>query len=166
MRDGVTVRLVKPGKGETVEYQGVVLRQSERHLLIHARWTLPRLELPFVTFEPGDHFFEHYLFDAHFNIHEVRAPNGRLKGWYCNACRPAVLEGGLLVSEDLELDLFVSPDRGRIFVLDEAEFAARNFDEATARAASEALAALVLRAEQGLPPFDGSDAALSLNTEQ
>ena len=161
MSGRVTVCLVKPGKGETVRYEGVVLRQSERHLLVHARWTLPKLELPHLAFERGDHFFEHYFFDAHFNIYEVRAPGGKLKGWYCNVCRPATLAGGVLRSEDLELDLVVSQD-GRFRVLDEDAFAARDYDAATRAAARSALEALLEGLAARQPPFDGSDERLSL----
>ena len=158
----LSVELHKPGKGEVVRYAGTVLRQNARHVLVHARWQRERLELTFVTFEPGDHLFEHYFFDAPYNIFELRAPNGRLKGWYCNVCRPARLEGDRLVSEDLELDLFVSADRQTLLTLDEDEFRGRAFDEATAELARAGLAALRHLAASGRPPFDSSEAALSL----
>lgn len=162
MVERLTVELHKPGKHKVIRYHGTLLRQSETQLLLHARWRRQALELPPVTFLPGDHFFEHYFFDAPYTIFEVRAPDGRLKGWYCNVCRPARLEGERLVSEDLELDLVVSADRQTVLTLDEDEFRRRAFDQATVALARRGLAALRRLAASGRPPFDGSDAALSL----
>jgi hypothetical protein len=162
MTESLTIELHKPGKNEVIRYRGRLLRQSEAHLLLHARWQREAHALPFVTFTLGDHFFEHYFLERPFSIFEVRAPDGRLKGWYANACRPATLRGEVLRSEDLELDLWVPPDRQGIVTLDEDEFAERNYDAATERLARGAIATLRAWAEAGRPPFDGGDGALSL----
>jgi hypothetical protein len=63
---------------------------------------------------PGDHFYEHYYSERWYNIFEVRSAEGVLKGWYCNITRPARFEAKLVTSEDLELDLFVAPDRQQL----------------------------------------------------
>jgi hypothetical protein len=80
-----------------------------------------------------------------------------LKGWYCNITRPALFVDGVVTSEDLELDLFVAPDRQRLLRLDQEEFEALALDlrEPAARAAAlSALAELEALAQAGASPFD------------
>lgn len=156
----LTVRLIKQHKAP-VEYPGVLLRHSATEVLVHARWQQPELVLPYVTFCPGDHFFEHYSRRWWLNVHEVRGADGRLKGWYCNSCRPMRLADGVLESEDLELDLFVTPERAQL-VLDEAEFAALPLEPAERALALAHFAQLRRWAAGGAPPFNGSDSLLSL----
>jgi protein associated with RNAse G/E len=150
----ITIHLLKPGKGTTITYQGKLLRDDGDHMLIHARWEMPPRDLGCVVFEPGDHFYEHYYTEHWFNIFQVHAANGELKGWYCNATRPARFEGDTIESEDLELDLFVAADRQTFTRLDEDEFAAREFDEPTQAAALVALDELERMAREEEAPFD------------
>ena len=155
----ITIHLLKPGKGTTITYTGELLRREPDHMLILARWERPRLDLGYVAFEPGDHFYEHYYTERWYNIFEVRSVLGALKGWYCNICRPAQFDTATIVSEDLELDLFVAPDRAQILRLDLDEFEARGFDRSDPKAHAAALAALdelEHRAQSGAPPFDHS----------
>src|SRR6266508_2584774 len=114
----ITVHLLKPGKNTTITYQGVLLREEPGHITIHARWERPALNLGYVVFETGDHFYEHYYTERWYNIFEVRGESGRLKGWYCNVTRPAIISRDTITSEDLDLDLFVSPDRQTTLRLD------------------------------------------------
>jgi predicted RNA-binding protein associated with RNAse of E/G family len=150
----ITVHLLKPGKGTTVTYTGELLRDEGAYRLVHARWELPRLDLGCVVFEAGDHFYEHYYTERWFNIFEVRAAAGELKGWYCNVARPAQFDDAAITSEDLELDLFVPLDRQGMCRLDVDEFEARDFDPATRAAALAALDELEQMARAGAPPFD------------
>jgi predicted RNA-binding protein associated with RNAse of E/G family len=153
----ITVHLLKPGKHSTVTYQGEVLLEEPGHILIHARWERPPLDLGYVVFATGDHFYEHYYTARWYNIFEVRGATGELKGWYCNITRPARIEGDVITSEDLELDLFVPPDRNAILRLDLDEFEARGLDasDPTARAAAlAALDELERMARAGVAPFD------------
>jgi protein associated with RNAse G/E len=155
----VTVQLLKPAKGTTITYRGELVHADTGHQLIHARWERPRLDLGYVVFEPGDHFYEHYYTERWYNICEVRGTAGALKGWYCNVTRPAIVAGDTITSEDLELDLFVSPDRRDILRLDLDEFAARGFDAADPPAYQAALAALdelERMARAGEAPFDSA----------
>src|SRR5262245_28607626 len=99
----ITIYLLKPGKGTTVTYRGELIRADSGHLLIHALWERPSLDLGYVTFESGDHFYEHYYTRRWYNIFEVRSISGALKGWYCNVTRPAQVVGDTITSEDLEL---------------------------------------------------------------
>ncbi|MEO7908857.1 MAG: DUF402 domain-containing protein [Roseiflexaceae bacterium] len=155
----ITLELLKPSKGTTITYTGELLRHEPGYMLIHARWDRPQRDLGYVVFEPGDHFYEHYYSERWYNIFELRGESGALKGWYCNVCRPAQFSDDLIVSEDLELDLFVSPDRVQMLRLDLDEFAERGFDRsdlATHAAALAALDQLERMARAGMPPFDSS----------
>ena len=157
MMHTITVHLLKPGKGTTVTYQGELLLAEGDHILIHARWERAPLDLGYVVFEPGDHFYEHYYTQRWFNIFEVRSAAGDLKGWYCNVTRPAQVTGDVITSEDLELDLFVAPDRRHLLRLDLDEFEARDLETVDPPVHSAALAALdelEQMARSGEPPFD------------
>lgn len=145
--DRVEVRLVKYGT-PNVEYPAVVLRDDGTHLVVEGPWAEaePR-DLGFVRFEPGDVFTEHYWRDRWYSIKEVRDRRGVLKGWYCDIARPVTVERGLVVSEDLVLDLWRSPD-GTIVRLDEDEFNASGLDEADPAAAKQARRALDVLAER------------------
>jgi predicted RNA-binding protein associated with RNAse of E/G family len=153
----ITVYLLKPHKQKTVTYKGVLIAQEPGYVLVHARWERAAMDLGYVVFAPGDHFFEHYYADRWYNIFEVRSAEGSLKGWYCNITRPALVETDLVTSEDLELDLFVAADRQHLLRLDQEEFAALRLDitepEAYA-AALQALHELEDMARRGAPPFD------------
>ena len=153
----ITVHLLKPRKQKTVIYTGVLLVEEPGHLLVHARWERKPMDLGYVVFAPGDHFFEHYYTGRWYNIFEVRSAEGALKGWYCNVTRPALFEGDTVISEDLELDLFVGADRRRLLTLDQDEFEALTLDVTepeTHAAALRALAELEEMARTGAPPFD------------
>jgi predicted RNA-binding protein associated with RNAse of E/G family len=153
----IEVHLVKPRKQKTVIYEGVILVQEPGYLLVHARWERGPMDLGYVVFAPGDHFLEHYYTERWYNIFEVRSSEGALKGWYCNITRPAQFEGEVLRSEDLELDLFVAPDRGHLLRLDQAEFEALALDVTEPEAYAAALRALYELEEMvriGAPPFN------------
>jgi protein associated with RNAse G/E len=122
----ITIRLLKPGKTQIISYQGVVLEQQPGYALVHARWERANLDLGYVQFCTGDHFYEHFFADRWYNIFELRSATQQLKGWYCNITRPALISADLIESEDLELDLFVTPTFETLR-LDEAEFEARGF---------------------------------------
>jgi predicted RNA-binding protein associated with RNAse of E/G family len=153
----INVHLVKPRKQKTVIYEGVILVQEPGHLLVHARWERGAMDLGYVVFAPGDHFFEHYYTARWYNIFEVRSAAGDLKGWYCNITRPALFEGAVLTSEDLELDLFVAPDRTHLLRLDLDEFEALALEVTEPEAYDAALRALhelEEMARTGVSPFD------------
>ena len=153
----IKVHLVKPRKQKTVIYEGVILVEEPGHLLVHARWERQAIDLGYVVFSPGDHFFEHYYSERWYNIFEVRSAEGALKGWYCNITRPACFHGDVVTSEDLELDLFVAPDRRHLLRLDLDEFEALALDVSEPEAYDAALRALhelEEMAQMGTPPFD------------
>jgi hypothetical protein len=152
----ITVKLVKPEKNQVVTYCAGVIRATPEYALVRAVWDHPRLDLGYVTFEPGDVFFEHFYTDRWYNVFELRSATGMLKGWYCNVTRPAIISAETIISEDLDLDLFVSADRDRMVRLDVEEFEARGLaqrDPHVYAAACAALEELERLASAGAPPF-------------
>ncbi|MFI9204596.1 DUF402 domain-containing protein [Streptomyces sp. NPDC053048] len=148
----VTVGLVKAGRTK-VRYPAVVTHDDGTRVVVRAPWAGagPR-DFGFVRFEDGDVFTEHYWRDRWYAVKEVRDASGTLKGWYCDVTRPARVEAGALVVEDLDLDLWVSADGATVLRLDEDEFADSGLDArdpAAARAAREALDELEALARSG-----------------
>jgi Protein of unknown function (DUF402) len=138
----VVVSLVKQGGGK-VEYLAVVLADDGNHVVVRAEWSLDSArDLGYVRFEPGDVFTEHYWRDRGYSVKGVRAAGGELKGWYCDVARPVRTRDGLLVSEDLELDLWASADGRTVLRLDEEDFAASGLDDRDPAAAAHARQAL------------------------
>lgn len=155
----VTVRLLKPEKRHTVTYQAEVMQMTPEYALVRARWDRPRLDLGYVIFETGDIFLEHFYASRWYNVFELHSATGALKGWYCNVTRPAIINPEAIISEDLDLDLFVSARRDCLLRLDVEEFEARGLaqrDPQTYVAAHAALEELERLARAGAPPFDGT----------
>jgi hypothetical protein len=138
----IRVSLVKR-RHPNVEYPAVVTFDDGTHVVVQGTWSEegPR-DLGFVRFEPGDLFTEHYWRDRWYSIKEVRGEGGALKGWYCDVARPVRVREGVLVSEDLDLDLWVSADGQTILRLDEDDFAASRLSESDPAATAEARRAL------------------------
>ncbi|MFD5099645.1 DUF402 domain-containing protein [Streptomyces albidochromogenes] len=148
----VEIVLVKAGRTK-IRYPASVLSDDGTHLVVRAPWAGAGVrDFGFVRFEPGDVFTEHYWRDRWYAVKEVRAGDGTLKGWYCDVTRPAVVDGGRVEVEDLDLDLWVPTDGGEVLRLDEDEFAASGLaarDPQAAAEASRSLDDLELRARGG-----------------
>jgi uncharacterized protein len=128
---------------EVIRYPGVVLEQQPDRITLEASFDHPDVPVLNTTLRRGDRFIETYYTQRWYNIFAIHdREDDRLKGWYCNIGKPAVLEAGNTISYvDLALDLWVAPD-GTQTVLDEDEFAALDLDTETrsrARAALEEL---------------------------
>ncbi len=105
-----------------IEYEGDEIERGENFIVFQALFT--RDDMPFqdVVFKKGDRFVEYYYTDRWYNIFEIYdRDDGKLKGWYCNVGKPAVIEDDVVSYVDLALDLWVSVD-GKQTVLDEDEF--------------------------------------------
>lgn len=136
------VHLVKPD-GDDIEYPMDVLRDDGNHLVVRGTWSLPDArDLGYTRFEPGDVFTEHYWRDRWYSVKEVRAATGARKGWYCDVTRPVRVRDGVVISEDLYLDLWASADGATVLRLDEGDFAASGLSDRDPAAAEHALAAL------------------------
>lgn len=117
----VTVHKLNPLGVVETSYSGRVLERLGHRITLEARWSRPTLSLGFVTFETGDRFIEWFFTDRWYNIFEIHANDGALKGWYCNMAAPARLSPTGVACRDLLLDLWVSPD-GALRTLDQEEF--------------------------------------------
>lgn len=138
----VEVRLVKAGATK-IRYPAELIADDGTRVTVRAPWAGAGMrDFGFVRFEQGDVFTEHYWRDRWFSVKEVRTGDGTLKGWYCDITRPAVLAGGELVVEDLDLDLWVSAEGSSVLRLDEDEFEASGLAERDPKAADHAVRAL------------------------
>lgn len=155
-----SVRLVKAGR-EKVTYPATVVADDGVRVTVTAPWSLPTVrDFGFVRFEPGDVFTEHYWRDRWYAVKEVRDARGVPKGWYCDITRPVAVAEAVLVSEDLDLDLWVSADGSRVLRLDEDEFADSGLAVRDPEAAGHAVRALdeleaLARRGGGLAPLLG-----------
>lgn len=154
----ITIRKLDYQGRPIISYPGRVIERGKHVLVLRAVWTRASTDLGFVVLEPGDQWIEHFYSDRWYNIFEIHADDGRLKGWYCNITRPAEITSNQVSAEDLALDLWVSPV-GSMKVLDEDEFARLPISAAERKAARSALRALQIRAVRHEPPFDRLSAA-------
>jgi predicted RNA-binding protein associated with RNAse of E/G family len=148
----VTVRKLDHAGRQVTAYPGRVLRRNDCAIEVRTAWGRAPLDLGFVVLEPDDRWTEYFYADRWYNIFEICASDGRLKGWYCNVTRPACIRPDEVAAEDLALDLWVSPG-GQMRVLDEDEFAALPLTPAEREAARKALAKLQAMVAQGADPF-------------
>ena len=113
----------------TWQYEGKVMQREDDFIVIEAFFD--RDDMPFqeTVWKRGDRFVETYYADRWYNIFEIYdRDDGALKGWYCNICKPAVIEDDSVSYVDLALDLWVSPN-GKQTVLDEDELEEMNLDD-------------------------------------
>jgi predicted RNA-binding protein associated with RNAse of E/G family len=144
MRSPVTVLKRNPAGEVTWQYPGFILQREPNSVLLEARFNLPDTPFLNILLKNNDRFVERSYSDRWYNIFEIHdRDDDRVKGWYCNVGRPAVLEADDRISYiDLALDLWVAPD-GKATVLDEEEFAALDLDAETRRQARAALGELL-----------------------
>jgi predicted RNA-binding protein associated with RNAse of E/G family len=100
----------------------------------------------------GDRLVETFYSDRWYNVFAVyNRDDGALKGWYCNVTRPATITDVLVSSDDLALDVWVSPD-GAVTILDEDEFEALALNDGERKAARGALAQIIELAQSSRLP--------------
>jgi uncharacterized protein len=137
---GITVIKRNIAGEETWRYSGQVLKRSKNAVILEALFN--HADMPFMGnfLRRGDRFVELFYTDRWYNIFEIHdCDDGKLKGWYCNICQPAVLETEERISFiDLALDLWIAPD-GKQTVLDEDEFYALRLEGGNKDKALEAL---------------------------
>ena len=103
-------------------YPALVLDRQATSLRLEAAFNRDDLDLGFTVFKRGDRFIETFYSDRWYNVFAVYdRDDQKLKGWYCNICRPAELGDTVVRCEDLALDLWVTPG-DQIQILDEEEF--------------------------------------------
>jgi hypothetical protein len=127
---------------ETWRYQGHLLEQADKRLVLEAFFDKEDMWFQGMLLGKGDRFIETYFTDRWYNIFEIHArDDDRLRGWYCNISRPVEINGDTISWIDLALDLLVFPDRRQV-VLDEDEFAGLKISPEERRQAQAALVEL------------------------
>ena len=127
--EGASVRVLKlrPDGALAFAWDGRVLQADDEGIVLHAEFNVDQVDLGFTTFWRGDVFVEFYYWERWYNVFQVSAPDGTLKGWYANLGQPAELEididSAVLRYVDLALDVWTAPD-GAFQVLDEDELQA------------------------------------------
>jgi len=120
----VHVRKLRPDGSQIFAWDGAVLRCDADGIVLRAEFNVDLVERDYATVRRGDVFVEFYYWDRPYNVFQVCAANGTLKGWYANLGLPAELEAprNELRYVDLALDVWVAPT-GEHVVLDEDELA-------------------------------------------
>jgi protein associated with RNAse G/E len=119
----ITVYKLDEEATEVWRYKAVVLERQPTSVRLVATFNRDDLDLGFTLFKRGDRFVETFYSDRWYNVFAVYdRDDHKLKGWYCNICRPAHLGATAVHCEDLALDMWVSAIY-QIQILDEDEFA-------------------------------------------
>lgn len=135
----IKVQKKNPAGEVTYEYEGKLLSRDDHSIKLEALFD--RADMPFMdtVFKTGDLFIEYYYTDRWYNIFVIHdREDRRVKGWYCNIGKPAVIEDGVVSYVDLALDLWVSVN-GEQIVLDEDEFEKLDLDEESKQGALNGL---------------------------
>lgn len=122
--EGEQVTVIKQNeKGEEVwRYSGRLLERGMDYATIEAFFDRDDDDIYGLFLRRGDRFIETFYNNRWYNIHEVHArEDDRLRGWYCNICKPAQIDEKRISYEDLAIDLLVYTN-GRQRVVDMDEF--------------------------------------------
>lgn len=140
--------------GEVIfQYEGEVLQRGESTVTLQAYFGNEDRAVSDVLLKKGDRFVETFYSDRWYNIFEIYdRDDGKLKGWYCNIGKPAVIEQDMVSYVDLALDLWVAPD-GTQTILDEDELAGLKLDDELKQMAFAGLRELQSRFKANTPPF-------------
>jgi len=139
---------------EVVRWTGRAVHIDADEILVEARFARSTLRLPYLTLAQGDRMLELYYTRRWYNVFAIYAgESSQLKGWYCNIARPVRMHGSLIESDDLALDLFISPE-GKTLLLDEEEFAALALSPDDRAQAAAGLADLQALVREHRPPFE------------
>lgn len=118
----IHVRKLRPDGSQHYAWDGNVVRCDDEGIILQAPFNVDVVELGFTTFRRGDVFVEFYYWSRPYNVFQISAADGTLKGWYANLGLPAELDPDKseLIYVDLALDVWANPD-GTFAVLDEDE---------------------------------------------
>ncbi len=149
---GTVVTVVKraPNGTEAARYPArvAVTQAPGPWIELVANWTLPRVDVAGLIFEPGDTLREFFSAEHPFNAFAVYSPAGDLRGWYGNVTYPAFIETidgeSCLVWHDLYLDVVTLPNSA-MRLLDDDELA-----ESGLPVADPAFGAAIIQARRDL----------------
>jgi protein associated with RNAse G/E len=134
-------------------YKGHILRSGANIVVLEAYFNRPDTPFLDVVLKEKDRYVETFYTDRWYNIFEIYdRDDSRLKGWYCNISRPAVLTHGTVSYVDLALDLWIYPD-GKHTVLDEDEFQSLELDAQDRLRALMAMDELIQAFRSKRPPL-------------
>jgi hypothetical protein len=141
--------------GEVVySYRGQVVEDGPGRVCLQAPFSRPDVDLGYVVMRQGDLFTEWYFADRWYNVFQIAdVDTAQLKGWYCNITRPARISADTVSADDLQLDVFVSPD-GTLILLDEDEFDALNLSAEERMEALRAVEAIRTAVNERTAPFN------------
>lgn len=160
MANEITICKLDHDGRETWRYTGRMLEQGPTWAKVVAYFNRPDKDAGYVVFREGDRFVEWHYKDRWYNISEIYdVGDDRLKGYYCNITRPALIEPNKIAWSDLALDVWVDP-RGTFMLLDEDEFAALPIDALTRAKVWAAVEDLRRHLERREAPFDQLSPAL------
>lgn len=139
---------------EILRYTGTLVERDAQSVCLDAYFARDDVVTDYVVFGKGDRMREWFFADRWYNIFELHSTeDDRLKGWYCNVTRPAVLDGETISADDLALDVFITP-KGEITVLDLDEFEALTLSDTEQAQALQAVESLKQQVQQRISPFD------------
>ena len=149
------MKILKKNLAEEVtwQYEGQELRRDENSVTIEALFN--RDDMPFqeIVLKRNDRFVESFYTDKWYNIFEIYdRDDGKLKGWYCNIGKPAIVGDDFISYVDLALDLWVSAN-GTQTVLDEDELEELGLDDELKKKVYDGLRELELYFESKNPPL-------------
>ncbi len=130
-RMSVKVQKKNPAGVVTYEYEGVMLSRDHHSIVLEALFD--RADMPFmdVVFKTGDRFVESYFTDRWYNIFAIHdREDGKVKGWYCNVGKPAVIEDGVVSYVDHEYNKFYLTTLNSFHYLITVEPATKHYDTA------------------------------------
>lgn len=145
-------------KGRAVfSYEGKLVAHGAHYVYLEAYFARDDFDAGYMVYRRGDRFMEWFYADRWYNVFQIfDVHDGRLKGWYCNITRPALLdltaERANVRADDLALDVFIHPD-GTPLMLDRDEFDALDLPDEERRAALDAAETIQRLAAARIPPF-------------
>ena len=152
MTDTLTVYKLDHHGREVWRYPARVLARDDHSICLEGFFNRDDTPVADSVFKRGDRLVETFYSDRWYNVFAVYdRDDGALKGWYCNVTRPATITDVLVSSDDLALDVWVSPD-GAVTILDEDEFDALELTDGEREAARGALAQIVELAQSSRLP--------------
>jgi predicted RNA-binding protein associated with RNAse of E/G family len=125
---GVVVIKLNPAGQEVARYSAKVLDEAlpASWFAVRATWTMKRVEVDGLVFEPGDTLIEYFSTEHWFNAFRVVAPDGTARGVYGNVTYPTTVttgeDGTTITWHDLYLDVVRLPDDS-VMLCDEDELA-------------------------------------------
>ena len=135
-------------------YTGKVIACGATWVCLQAHFGRPDVDIGVMTFRQGDLMTEWFYTDRYYNVFRVEdVDDGRIKGWYCNITRPAIITEDRITADDLALDVFVSPS-GEVTLLDEDELAALGLSDSELGNVWQAVVAIRAHVTKRAGPFD------------